>query len=153
MRSLCHAGRVSARHQIQGLMALLATMSCAAAPLTAPQLENIRRQTNGWVQLDSSFHPNAVLALEASTNLNAWSTIGTLHDALFNYPDAAAPTDRQRFYRLRASGRGPMDDWKNQIWFPDEPFKSVDFAESVHFVKFAILLNEPARVVYQHSTN
>lgn len=131
---------------------LTATLFAAVQP-TALQLSVARPETNGWVRLGSSFHSNAVLTLEASTNLNTWKPIGTLHDALFHYPEAGAPDYRQRFYRLQAATRGLTNDWKNQLWFPEEPFRLFSQAEAIQFVKFAILLEEPTRVFYQHTTN
>ncbi len=119
----------------------------------APRLEILPPITsNDWVRLNSSIHVDSALRLEASTNLSTWTGIGTLHDGLFNYPDAGAEGLRQRFYRVQSVPRGPADDWKNQAWFPEEPFRSPSPAEAVRWVKFAILLDEPWRVFYQDST-
>jgi hypothetical protein len=38
------------------------------------------------------------------------------------------------------------DDWKNQLTFPVESFRSIDSLTEVAWVKFAILLDEPVRV-------
>ena len=131
---------------------LFALTLSASAQVTAPRLEILRPDSsNGWVRLNSTFHSNAVLTLHASTNLSAWTNIGTLHNALFAYPDAASPGWRQRFYRVAAATRGPNDDWKNQILYPTEPFQSTNSDQSVTWVKFAILLNDPTRVYYQDS--
>ena len=78
--------------------------------------------SNDWVRLRSSFHPNSLLTLEASTNLSGWQTIGSLHDALFHYPDAGTGDFRQRFYRLRVTPRTSTNDWKNELLFPEDPF-------------------------------
>ena len=103
------------------------------------------------MRLNSTFHSNAVLTLHASTNLSAWTNIGTLHNALFAYPDAASPGWRQRFYRVAAAARVATNDWKNQIVYPTDPFQSTNAAQSVTWVKFAILLDDPTRVYYQDS--
>src|SRR5688572_16001672 len=149
-----HHVLVSAR---AGILLCVATLLCPAqSPAALPGAPHlaVRKQitSNDWPRLDSSFHSNAVLSLEASTNLNTWQPIATLHDALFDYPDAAAPGYPHRLYRLQATERSRTNDWKNQIWFPEEPFRSRD-GDSLRFVKFAILLNDPTRVHYQHSTN
>ncbi len=124
----------------------------ALAQVTAPRLEILRPEiSNGWVRLNSTFDSNAVLTLHASTNLSLWTNIGTLHNALFAYPDAASPGWRQRFYRLAAAPRNPTNDWKNQIVYPTDRFQSTNAAQSVTWVKFAILLDDPTRVYYQDS--
>ena len=153
MRFMCHAAVVRTCFQhslaVLGLLTLIPSLS---AQLTAPRLDILRPATsNGWVRLNSSFSSNTLFTLEASTNLAAWQSIGTLHDALFRYPDAGAPNFRQRFYRLRAAPRGPTNDWKNQIIFPTDSFRSTYSGQAILWVKFAILLNDPVRVIYQDS--
>lgn len=154
MSSSCH---LVCRPRKDSLLALLLSSLLFAAfansQAAAPRLEILRPATStGWVRLNSSVHSDSVLTLEASTNLSAWSGIGTLHDALFLYPDAGADGLHQRFYRTQARTRGANDDWKNQAWFPEEPFRSPSPGEAVRWVKFAILLDEPWRVFYQDST-
>jgi len=134
------------------LSVLLVAAAFTNSLLAAPRLEILRPATsNGWVRLNSSVQTDSVLTLEASTNLSAWTGIGTLHDALFHYPDAGADGLRQRFYRVRSTKRGANDDWKNQAWFPEEPFRSPSPGEAVRWVKFVIVLDEPWRVFYQDS--
>ena len=134
------------------MLGLLALIWSAAAQPTAPTLEILRPPTSqAWVRLNSSLHSNTLLSLEASTNLATWQSIATLHDALFRYPDAATPVWRQRFYRLRAAQRGPTNNWKNQIIFPTDLFRSTNSGPYIRWVKFAILLNDPVRVIYQDS--
>jgi hypothetical protein len=125
-------------------------MDLGAATLRLEILRPV--DSNGWARLNSSVHPDSVFSLEASTSLGAWTNIGTLHDALFNYPDAGSDGLRQRFYRVHSAPRDSNDDWKNQTWFPNEPFRSPSPGEAVQWVKFAILLDEPWRVFYQDST-
>ncbi len=104
------------------------------------------------LRLDSSLHPGSVLTLEATTNLSSWRDLATVHDGLFTYPDWEAMDRAHAFYRLRSVAMGPNDDWKNQAWFPDEPFRSASAGETVRWVKFAILRDEPWRVYFQDST-
>lgn len=103
------------------------------------------------MRLRSSFHSNSLLTLEASTNLTGWNAIGTFHDALFNYPDPGADGLRQRFYRLHTAPRAATNDWKNELLFPEDSFRSPGSGE-IRWVKFAILLADPTRVYYQDST-
>src|SRR5687767_12041724 len=92
---------------------------------TAPRLEPPQVQApTGWVELNSSFHSNTVLMLDASSDLTNWQSVGTLHDALRRYPDFGAADHPYRFYRLLAEARTATNDWKNQILFPAEPFRS-----------------------------
>lgn len=131
----------------------LLSVAIATVRAAVPHLEILPRVAGGdWVRLSSSVHPDSVLTLEASANLSAWTNIATLHDALFHYPDAGAESFEHRFYRAQVRARGANDDWKNQAWFPEEPFQSPSPGEAVRWVKFAILLEEPWRVFYQDST-
>ncbi len=144
------SSRVRAQWLAWSCLSLL--MFSASAQVVAPRLEIQPPQgSNGWVRFDSTFHSNAVLMLHASTNLTAWTNIGTLHNALYAYPDAATAAWSQRFYRLAASARGATNDWKNQIVCPTDAFQSTNGAQNVTWVKFSILLNDPTRVYYQDS--
>jgi hypothetical protein len=124
----------------------------ASAQISAPHLEILPPEpSNRWVRLDSGFQSNTVLTLYASTNLGVWTNIGSLHNALYAYPDAASPWWPQRFYRVAAAARDLTNDWKNQIVCPTDPFQSTNAAQGVTWVKFAILLDDPTRVYYQDS--
>src|SRR5512145_476782 len=100
MHVTCHATDVPPCLQRSlAIFYLLTGIASASAQLNAPGLEILRPTTsNGWVRLNSSFHSNALLRLEASTNLATWQSIATLHDALYRYPDAATLDLQQRFY-------------------------------------------------------
>jgi hypothetical protein len=101
---------------------LLLTLSLpVVAQVTVPRVEILRPKTpDGWVRLNSTLHSNTVLTLHASTNLNAWTNIGTLYNALLAYPDAASPGLGHRFYRVAAATRNATNDWKNQIISPTD---------------------------------
>lgn len=133
------------------LGALLLPMCLAAEPerptLGILQSDPDKRQ----VRLNSSVHPGSVVTLEASTNLRTWAGIAIFHEAVLGYPDAGADGLSERFYRVHVRPREADDDWRNQAWFPREPFRSPTSSEEVSWVKFAILLDEPWRVVYQDS--
>ncbi len=154
MSASCHLVRRSRKASFLTLLlnGLLFAVLAHAQPV-APRLEIHRPAiSNDWVRLNSSAQPDSVLTLEASANLSAWTNIATLHDALFHYPDVGTESFSHRFYRAQARARGADDDWKNQAWFPEEPFRSFSPGEAVRWVKFAILLDEPWRVFYQDST-
>jgi hypothetical protein len=122
------------------------------AQVKPPRLEILPPQTNGWIRLSSLAQSNTVLSLDAANRLGGWRTVGVFHDGLAGYPEFLDAGQAARFYRLRAGGRGPGDDWKNQIAFPDEPFRSVtNSLTEIGWVKFAILLDDPGRVYYQDS--
>lgn len=105
---------------------------------------------------------NQVLTIEASTNLSDWAAIAVLIDQradratnMFEFLDVAAPDYQRRFYRCLAAAPTGTNDWKNQVCFPDERFlrrASWRDASDLRWVKFAILLSDPCRVVYQDST-
>ena len=87
------------------LIGCLGVAAFAKAQPTAPSLEILRpANSNGWVRINSSLHSNAVLTLEGSTNLMNWSRLGTLHDALFKYPDARNAAMPATIQRARSVG-------------------------------------------------
>ena len=153
MSSFCHHVRCLRNAACLTMLLSGLLTAPANAQLVAPRLEIYRPATsNDRVRLSSPVQPDSVLTLEASANLNTWTNIATLHDGLFFYPAAGAEHFDHRFYRALARARGVDDDWKNQAWFPEEPFRSPSPGEAVNWVKFAILLEEPWRVFYQDST-
>ena len=136
------------------LVAVLSTALAGFGQTNRPVLSIFPPESNGWARIGSSFLSNSVLTLEASSDLASWQRIATAHDALRRYPDLAATHFPQRFYRATSSVRTPTNDWKNQILFPDEAFRSeVITSDDLRWVKFAILLEDPVRVFYQNSTN
>jgi hypothetical protein len=135
------------RHSL--VAALLMNLN-AAADIVAPDL-NIKRPASltDSVRISSSLQAGALLRLDASANLIDWQEAGRLHDALYAYPDPAPLSPARRYYRVQASARTAADDWKNQILFPDEAFRSPDDGSNARWVKFVILTNDPRRVYYQ----
>ncbi len=95
--------------------------------------------------------------VEASEDLLKWNSIATLqaldfvpfwtNPLVLDFLDAAAPDFRHRYYRAWILPWASNDDWKNQIYFPNDLFAVA--RENSRWVKFAILTNEPARVFYQ----
>src|SRR5206468_12092722 len=78
----------------------LAFAGAVSAQTIQPRLEILPPVNNEWVRLSSSSDLNRVITLQASSNLLDWQWIGTLHDGLVNYPDAASTHFPKRFYRL-----------------------------------------------------
>jgi hypothetical protein len=153
MRALfCDVRLANAALRFPGLFCLLILAVTASAQSFPPKLEILPPIRNDWIRLSSPSDFNTVTTLQASSNLLDWEWVGTSHDGLFNYPDAASPNFPNRFYRSRSTSRGPIDDWKNQILFSDEPFRSTAArSQDLRWVKFAILLSDPVRVFYQDS--
>ncbi len=134
-------------------LGLILFAAIVVAQNPSPRLEiALPAQSNDWIRLRSTFHTNSVLTLEAATNFNGWSSIGVSHDALFNFPDFGADQLQQRFYRLQVAPRFATNDGKNELVFPNEPFRSAGSGNEVRWVKFAILHADPTRVYYQDST-
>jgi hypothetical protein len=146
--------KASVTYRVCLLLGVLGASIIGFAQTNLPRLSILPRESNGWVRVSSSLASNSVLSLEASTHLNAWQRIATVHDALRSYPDVDATRFPQRFYRAAFSTRTQTNDWKNQLLFPNEPFRSASSSiDDVRWVKFTILLEDPVRVFYQHSTN
>jgi hypothetical protein len=112
---------------------------------------------NGWFTIRGgpfqSPWPGYVLSLEASSDLTNWTQVATLLRAPFEFVHAQDPIERQ-FYQLRAVPWTTTNDWSNQIAFPADPFfnRSDCAVEApLQWLKFAIVLDEPHRVYFQHS--
>jgi hypothetical protein len=107
----------------------------------------------GWPRLTVEGGSNDVVRLEASTDLDSWHEIGRGHGRLLAFPDVA-PRNAPRFYRGAMHLRSAIDDWKNQVFFPDDPLRSPDPGYGrldPRWIKFAIVLDEPYRVFFQDS--
>jgi hypothetical protein len=139
-------------------LALTVTLLLQAAALiqaaSGPQLHLQPRPPEGWPRLSAPGQTGMVYTVQASTNLSSWTPIATTHDAVVEYPDAAAPLFPERFYRLTGTNQTAADDWKNQVTFPGDAFLS-PFGEAIgpdfRWIKFAIPFNEPYRIYYQDS--
>jgi hypothetical protein len=108
-------------------------------------------QTNGWVRISGRGIGNAVVTLEASSNLLHWQTVAVMHDdypeddeTRFTFADPVSARSPKRFYRFRQANRTSADDWKNQIHYGD----SFIAPDQGSWVKFTILLDDPTRVYY-----
>jgi hypothetical protein len=136
---------------MESLCLLLYALS-SPAQLSGPQLNILARDpATSWISLSSSFQSNTVVSLQTSTNLRDWQSRALSHDALYAYPDLGSDRLNGRFYRLAAEQRGVEDDWKNQLLYLKESFRSTNDPLAVTWVKFAILLKDPTRVYYQDS--
>jgi hypothetical protein len=91
------------------------------------------------------------MTLHSSTNFAVWEPIGTFHDVVHPYPDLRTNVPA-RFYRAHVMPRASSNDWKNQIVYPEEPFRQPSSGPNdVEWVKFSIIVSEPTRVFYQDS--
>jgi len=111
---------------------------------------------------------NQVVTLQVSSNLLHWDTLALLDHRQFDMAswrlmpstnDTFAfvdpgPAQHSRFYRFCTEVFSSANDWKNQALLPNDGFLAAqdDGQEgNVRWVKFAILLDEPLRVIYQDS--
>lgn len=98
---------------------------------------------------------NLVARLEVSSDLAQWTEVARLHGAFNRFPDLAAADAGVRFYRTRLSSRTAVDDWKNHAVYPADPLLSPEPGWDrfePRWLKFAIVLAEPHRVVFQDSS-
>jgi len=109
----------------------------------------------GWPRFSVASVSNRVVRLEASSDLRIWTEVARGHDGLEGYPDAGGAGLGARFYRAAFTPRGAVDDWKNQIRYPDDGLLSPapGYGETAaRWIKFAIDLEEPDRVYFQDSS-
>lgn len=144
-------------HKFLALALLLTTV--LLEPSQAQTIPRIRLgartdTTNHWTRLTSTNATEAVHTLQASTDFTGWTNIAVLHDGPFDFADLGAFGLGQRFYRVTSRAKNANDDGKNQVFFPEEAFQSGfdGGLETVRWVKFAILLDDPTRVWFQDSS-
>jgi hypothetical protein len=109
----------------------------------------------GVIRLSAAEKPGHVYRLIASTNLSDWSWTATLHDRISLYPDPLSAQFPARFYKLEATAKTAVDDWKNQVAMPEDDFVSGYgdvMGPDFRWIKFSILTGEPVRVYYQNSS-
>jgi hypothetical protein len=151
---------------MQGVLRLLFSLTAAACGVVSSHaltsgLELVGWESNGWPRLAIGAPTNRVYSVQVSTTLTNWTTVAVLHGREFttnppslSFIDASADRSGLRFYRFGSEPIEFDDDWRNQVYFPDDEFRneSISFGlPETRWIKFAILTNEPARVYYQNS--
>ncbi|HMO65334.1 MAG TPA: hypothetical protein PKE47_08960, partial [Verrucomicrobiota bacterium] len=113
----------------------------------------------GWPRLSLEGGSNRLVRLLAAPALPfggaAEVEVGRARDRFTEFPEFAAATDQARFYRAAVSAWPAGLDWKNQLAGTDEPFRSPEppfWQPESRWVKFALLLGPPPRLVFQDST-
>lgn len=140
---------------------LTATLVGSVVEAAGPPLEWVRWEPNGWPRLSFSEPTNAVYSIQSSGTLNNWTTLAVLHgrEVITNAPalsfiDPSASRGQTRFYRLRIDPLAFENDWRNQVYYPDDEFRNeaVGFGlPETRWIKFAITTNESTRVYFQNS--
>ncbi|HUR44376.1 MAG TPA: hypothetical protein VMZ27_00775, partial [Candidatus Saccharimonadales bacterium] len=129
------------------LLLVLASPAILRAQTATLHLSLLPRDSHGWIQLRGrAFESNAVITIDASSNLVDWRQIAVLHASDFDFLDPASSTLNQRFYRFRVAPITATNDWKNQVANVYEPFARGNGSE--RWVKFAIATADPTRVLY-----
>jgi hypothetical protein len=151
---------------MKGVVSFLTGLATAAVTFGAdnpatPPLAFAGWETSGWPRLAIGEPTNQVYTVQFSKTLTNWSDIAVLHGREFtpnppvlSFIDPAAGSDPARFYRVRTAPIQFEDDWRNQVFFQDDNFRSESLSfglPETRWIKFAILTNEPARVYYQNS--
>jgi hypothetical protein len=129
-------------------------MLSAAHGSTLGELHLVAPDARGWPRLTLEGAADQLVRIEVSSDLRAWQEMGRGHGSLLGFPDPAASGKPLRFYRGLAVPRTPADDWKNQVFYPDDPLRSPDPGYGrmdPRWIKFAIVLGEPHRVYFQDS--
>lgn len=115
----------------------------------------IERADGGRMRLDASRQAGMVFQVEVSDDpVGGWIPWATTHEDLVDYPDGEAGGVERRYYRVRLKPIGEADDWKHQVHFPEDSFLSIPsgyLGDEVRWVKFAIMVEDPVRVIFQDS--
>ncbi|MCL4179217.1 MAG: hypothetical protein KJ072_15930, partial [Verrucomicrobia bacterium] len=137
------------------LGACIALVPLALAQASEPgRLSLDPPDARGWPRVSSESVSNHVVRIESSTDLNVWREIGLSHTRFQAFPDPTAAGHLQRFYRGSFAPRLDSDDWKNQVFYPDDPLRSPEPGygrQDPRWIKFAMVLDEPHRVYFQDS--
>lgn len=148
----------------------MAIVLVAAHPVfsqAANSLDGVAPGTNGWMRVSGCILTNQMVTLQTSSDLRQWADWALLdfrrpkpdtynewwstNDA-FAYWDLAAPEQPRRYYRFHTAPFQPTNDWKNQVLFADDAFTQSGLntdEDAIRWIKFAILRDDPFRVVYQ----
>lgn len=106
-----------------------------------------------WLSAEAS--EEAVTVIERSSEFRAWTEVLRGHGPVLAAPDLSADGASQRFYRAVLHRRTELDDWKNVLRGPVDPFLSPEPPPAdleSRWVKFTIPLDAPYRVFFQDST-
>lgn len=103
------------------------------------------------IRLSSEAVPGTMVRLEASNDLTSWVEVGRGHDAWRAFPAPGVIGNAVRYYRAVRVPRGPQDDWKNQLVFPDDAFRAEPHYDTPRWVKFALFPEAPDRIYFQDS--
>lgn len=131
-----------------------ASLPATALDQTSSNRINLRLQAGDvrpWLAVEAA--ETDVAIIEQTTDLRTWRELLRSHGAVTGVPDLSTPGVPHAFYRAVFRDKTEEDDWKNVLAAAD-PFQSVepppDQRES-RWVKFALLLEAPHRVVFQDS--
>lgn len=142
------------RDPLGPLCLLFSSLACFVQAAAPPALELAPPNDLGWLRLRLAGQTGTVYTIEASTDLAQWLPVATTHDGIQDWADPASALLPNRFYRAAGRPRAATDDWRNQVQLPSDPFLSIPdgvAGPDFRWVKFAIVLDEPFRVYYQHS--
>lgn len=140
------------------VFSLLAATS--ALGQTRANLQSGTIGTNGWFEMNIGPVSSQVYSVEASSTLSNWAALATLigtelyTNKVLPFVDPSSSREAARFYRVRTSAISSANDWKNQVYYPQDPFLSPRTrwdVPDIQWIKFAIVTNEPHRVYFQNS--
>ena len=121
----------------------------------------------GWFAIGgfvpSDTENKQVYEIQTSTDLRNWSISASVHHWPFHFEDPGTPQNAIRYYQLDTRRRSSSDDWKNLLTiegrsadgrFIQEPFLAFPVGSTAgapRWAKFAIVIDDPHKVVYQNS--
>lgn len=143
---------------------LIIACALSALPTAAePTLSVAPPQGSGEVTLDARGEAAHSHRIEASSDLRFWQIIGAKKDTpSWSFADPDGPMFGAKYYRLQQAlppSLSTHPSWKSAIGLPDEDFLSPPVsgtgsqfeATEVRWIKFALIVDDLPRVIFQDS--
>lgn len=137
-------------------LAFVLELTAALAARAAAPVLRLDRGGTGRAELSVMAAPAEVVVVESTADWTTWGERLRGHGPFDGVPAPLLEGVSQGFFRAWSRPRTSSDDWKNLVaGGPDEPFQSEappPWNPGPRWIKFALLLEDPHRVVFQDST-
>lgn len=122
--------------------------------VTSPVIQIAHHGTGLTVSNPTAIPMSDLVVLEGSSDLMTWIETARFQGD-FHHRLGLPETGSALFYRLQTLPMSPAFTWKNQVHFPDDPFRNEAIEEGnspARWIKFIILKKERPEVIFQDSS-